>query len=296
MNFFRKIIHKINNHFLLRNIVLAVCGLIVFLYIVSLLLNLFTRHGQQYIVPDLSGFAINETSDMIAEADLELVVIDSLYIAGEKAGAIIDQDPKPTSRVKSGRKIFVVINAVNPKTDIIPYVTGFSLRQAKNMLEGKGFQIERLIYSPDMANNNVIGESYENRQITNGSSVKAPLGSGIVLTVGRSATAPLLSIPKVVGLTLREAKSRLWEVGLNVGEVNRDGEVNVRNEDQARVYRQNPGQQIRADYGSKVTLYLTLNASKIHENSKKSDADARRIPKEEEQDLTPAELEALLAE
>lgn len=297
MEFFKKMIRRINDHFLLRNIALAVCGVIVFLYVVSLMLNIFTRHGQQYIVPDFVGVTLDQTDDLASDASLEIVVIDSLFVPGELPGSILDQNPKPTARVKSGRKVFVVINALNPKTAVIPFVTGYSLRQAKNILEGKGFQIDRLIYSPDIANNNVIGESFQNREIVKGSSLSAPLGSGIVLTVGRSASAPLLVTPKVIGLSLREAKSRLWEVGLNVGEVRRDADVTDRNESQARVYKQTPGQQLRTDYGSKVTLHLTTVESKISENSKKSDVEARRLPKEEENpELTPAEMEALLAE
>lgn len=295
MEFFKKMIRRINDHFLLRNIVFAVCGVLVFLFVVNVLLSIFTRHGQQYVVPDFVGTVVGQTADLTHDASLQVVVIDSLYVPTEKPGAILDQNPKPTARVKSGRKVFVVINATNPKMDVIPYVTGYSLRQAKNMLEGKGFQIERLVYSPDMANNNVIGESYQNREIVKGSTVQAPLGSGVVLRVGRSAGAPLLVTPKVVGLTLREAKSRLWEVGLNVGEVRRDPDVTDRNEGEARVYRQTPAQQTRIDYGARVMLNLSSVTTKVTDNSKKSDAEARRLPVEEEP-LSQEELNALLAE
>lgn len=295
MEFFKRMIRRINDHFLLRNIVFAVCGVIVFLFVVNILLSIFTRHGQQYVVPDFVGAVVGQTDNLTDDASLQVVVIDSLYVPTEKPGAILDQNPKPTARVKSGRKVFVVINATNPKMDVIPYVTGYSLRQAKNTLEGKGFQIERLVYSPDMANNNVIGESYQNREIVKGSTVQAPLGSGVVLRVGRSAGAPLLVTPKVVGLTLREAKSRLWEVGLNVGEVRRDTDVTDRNEGEARVYRQTPSQQTRIDYGARVMLNLSSVTTKVTENSKKSDAEARRLPVEEEP-LSQEELNALLAE
>lgn len=297
MGFFKNTINKINRHFLLRNIVLAICGVLVFVFVVNLLLNIFTRHGQQYEVPDLVGSTIYGSGNLTDAADLELVAIDSLYVAGQEPGAILDQDPKPSSLVKSGRKVFVVINAVNPREDVIPYVTGYSLRQAKNMLEGEGFQIERLVYRSDMANNNVIGESYQNREITKNEQTSAPLGSGIVLTVGRSATAPLPVIPKVIGLSLREAKSRLWEVGLNVGDVRRDANVTDRNLDEALVYKQSPGQQTRIDYGARITLYMTLDTKKVTESSKQSDADVRKIPEDPEtEDITPEELEELLAE
>ena len=298
MEWFKRTIHRINQHFLLRNVVLAVCGVVVFLFVVSLLLNLFTRHGQQYVVPDLVGMRIADTRTAVDDASLVIVPIDSLFVPGEVPGAILDQNPKPGARVKSGRKVFVVVNSVSPKTDVIPYVTGYSLRQAKNLLESKGFTIERLVYRPDMANNNVIGQQYQNREIVRGSTLEAPLGSRITLVVGRSGGAPLPSVPKVVGLTLREAKSRLWEVGFNVGEVRKDTDVTPRNEESARIYRQSPGQQSRADYGTPVVLWVTTNESTISEGAKKSDAEARRLPPptEEEAPLTESELDALVAE
>lgn len=294
MNYFKKIVHKIGQHFFLKNLVLAICGLVVFLFILTIIFNIFTRHGQKYEVPNLVGMTLGQTDDLTKEASLELVINDSLYVAGTPAGTILDQLPEPGSSVKSGRKIFLVINSQMPKSEVIPYVTGFSLRQAKNLLESKGFEIKRLIYRNDMATNNVIGQSYNDASIARGSSVKAPLGSGIVLTVGVNGSSPLPMVPKVIGFTLREAKSRLWEIGLNVGNINRDADVNDQNISSAKVYKQTPGQQARASYGSNVMLFLTTNIDKVNSGSKTGDANASRISTTE--DITDAELEKLLKE
>lgn len=296
MDFFKRLINKISNHFLLRNIVLSICAIIVFVYLVSVALNLFTRHGQRYSVPDFIGKTLDQAVPMTQDADLELVVIDSLFVAGMTPGTIIDQSPEPTSSVKSGRKVFLVINSVNPRSEVIPYVTGFSLRQAKNLIEGKGFEIKRLIYRPDMANNNVIGQSYNGKDIVRGSTLKATLGEGITLVIGRSASAPMPNVPKVVGLSVREAKSRLWEVGLNVGEVRRDADVTETNLADAKVYKQNPGQQIRLDYGSNVDLYISTKIDRVIDGSRKSDVDARKTVADTAAELTQAELDALLSE
>lgn len=289
-------INKISAHFLLRHIVLAVCGVIVFVYLVSVALNVFTRHGQRYAVPNMLGKTVEESTADIEEANLELVVIDSLFVPGLAPGSIIDQSPEPTSAVKSGRKVFLVINSLSPRSEVIPYVTGFSLRQAKNILEGKGFEIKRLIYKSDMANNNVIGQSYNGKDIVRGSTLKATLGEGITLIVGRSGGAPMPLVPKTIGLSLREAKSRLWEIGLNVGEVRRDADVTELNLEDARVYKQTPGQQSRADYGSSVTLYLTTRIDKINDGSRKADTNASKIVDAETDEVTPEELAKLLAE
>lgn len=271
-NFGVRVYETIKNHFLLRNIVVAVCATIVGVYFVSIILNIYTRHGQKREVPDFINITIDKAADMASHAgSLELVVIDSIYMPNFEPGTIIDQSPKAGSGVKSGRKVFLTINAVNPKTEIVPYVTGYSLRQAKNMLEGKGFEIDKLVYRNDLANNNVLAQSVDGRVIYAGSTFKAPLSSKVTLTVGRNNDTPLPITPRVVGLSLRQAKSRLWEVGLNVGQVKMDQGITAANMDAAKVYRQKPNQQSRADYGSRVELWITMDDSKILSGSKKSD-------------------------
>ncbi len=299
MNFSPKnIFRSISSHFLLRNAILALCGVVVFIYLVSIVLNIFTRHSEHYEVPELLNMTVAQAAPLIEDADLQLVVIDSLFVAGMEPGMIIDQSPEPTSQVKSGRKVFLVINSMNPRSEVIPYVTGYSLRQAKNMLQSRGFTIDRLIYKADIATNNVIGQSYKGREITRSSEIEAVLGQGITLTVGRSSGAPLPLVPKVVGLTAREAKSRLWEVGLNVGEVIYDSSVDKGSRSSAKVYKQSPSQQSRLDFGAKVTLYMSIDGERVQGGVKRSDSDlidARENPVEE-LEVSEEELEKFFSE
>ena len=46
MNPLLKLARRINSSVIARNLVLAACAIIVFVFVVNLLLNLFTRHGQ----------------------------------------------------------------------------------------------------------------------------------------------------------------------------------------------------------------------------------------------------------
>lgn len=279
-----RIYDTIRGNVLLRNLVMALCLGIILYFVVNLCLNIYTRHGQKFIVPSMIGHTVSEAAGMAAKGDLVLEVIDSLYMPKQKPGMILDQSPKPGMGVKSGRRVFLTVNASRPRTDVIPYVTGYSLRQAKNMLETKGFEIEKLVYRSDMATNNVLDELYKGKSVTQGSRTEAELGSGITLVVGVNHSSPLPRIPKVIGLTLREAKSRLWEVGLNVGNVRYDSGIDGPDREDARVYRQEPNQQSRTDYGGNISLWLTLDAQKIASSAKSSDAAARRYAVDEEEE------------
>lgn len=286
-----RIYDTIRGNVLLRNLVMALCLGLIAIFITNVILSIYTRHGQKYAVPTFIGTTYSEAQDMARKGELRLEVIDSLYMPRQKPGLILDQSPKPGMGVKSGRRVFLTVNAFRPKTEVIPYVAGYSLRQAKNMLENRGFEIERLTYRSDMATNNVLEQHYKGKPITQGSKIEAELGSGITLVVGVNHGSPLPRIPKVIGLTLREAKSRLWEVGLNLGQVKYDGNISGPEIEDARVYRQEPNQQSRTDYGGNISLWLTIDPQKISTSGKDSDAAARKYAVDEEEEAALASEE-----
>lgn len=290
----KKVFSYIRNHFLIRNLLLLVCSILVFTFIVNVLLSLFTRHGQRYDVPDFVGLSYDQAVKRGKDADLKFEILDSLYMPKEEPGVVLDQNPKPGAGVKSGRKIFLVVNAFRPKMDVIPYVTGFSLRQAKNMLESKGFEIEKLIYRNDIATNNVLQESYRDQTISQGSQIKAELGSGITLTVGVNIESPLPLVTNVCGMTLREAKSRLWEAGLNIGNVKLDAGENPKDDNNLLVYKQLPPSHTRADYGQRVNLYLSSDRNKVTQAIKEKNEALHQELTQPESD-EPSEEEILRA-
>ena len=287
MGFLNNLVARINGNVIIRNVVLAVCAIIVFLFVVTILLNLFTRHGQHKTVPDFSGMTVAEAKHAGRNGSLRIEINDSLYVPTYDGGVILEQNPAPGAKVKSGRRIFVTVNSFKQKMVEIPYVTGYSLRQAKNNLEVAGLGIEKLVYRSDMATNNVLEERYDGQVITATSKKQAEMGSNVTLIVGISEDAAPQAVPKVIGFPLKEAKSRLWEVGLNVGKITYGDGVNALNEKEARVYLQTPGQGQRVTLGTSVDLSITLDEKLVEKNSIASDKAAReeaaRQLEEEEQ-------------
>ncbi len=135
----------------------------------------------------------------------------------------------------------------------------------------KGFTINKLIYRPDMATNNVIGQQYKGKDISKDSKQKAHIGDGITLTIGRRSGDPLPTVPKVVGLTLNEAKGRLIEEGFNIGDIHTTEKINKAKMGSAMVYRQIPGPDVRLDFGAKVTLYLSQDPKLVNSSSQQTD-------------------------
>ncbi|MBP3682816.1 MAG: PASTA domain-containing protein, partial [Rikenellaceae bacterium] len=252
------------------------------------LMQLGTRHGARCAVPDFTGIAIGDAEHLAKKHDLEIIVNDSLYVPVYDGGIVLEQNPKADVAVKPGRKVYVTINSFAQKSVRIPYVTGYSLRQAKNNLEIAGLEIAELIYQSDMATNNVLEERFRDRVITRNDNIEAEAGSGITLVVGVSAESGAVSVPKVIGFPLKEAKSRLWEVGLNVGRIVYDEGIEVLDRKDARVYLQSPQQNKVLSLGQRVDLHLTLDPEKIEKQSAASDRAARRL--ESERELREAQI------
>lgn len=251
--------------------VLAIC---------NVAMNLFTRHGEWLTVPDYLGENVRMAAPDAKAHELEIIISDSLYILGYEGGIIVDQVPRGGAEVKSGRKVYVTINSFTQKMVRVPYVAGRSLRQAKNMLDIAGLGIEKLIYEPDLATNYVLAEIVNGITMKSTTEIDIPAGAGVVLKVGVNSESNSTIVPKTIGCTLREARSRLWEQGLNVGKVVFDDGINKLSEKDAKVYKQSIGHNVETTLGKSVDLHLTLDVNKVGESSAQSDKAAKKIEEE----------------
>ena len=267
-----------------------------------ILMQIATRHGARRTVPDFSGITLHDAERLAAKHDLELHINDSLFVPAYEGGIILDQLPEQGVEVKPGRTVYVTINSFRQKMVPVPYVAGRSLRQAKNMLEIAGLEIKELVYRPDIATNYVLEQYLDRQQISAESLIEAELGSGITLYVGVDEGDNLTFVPQVVGLALRDAKSRLWESGLNVGKVIYEEGINLLNQKDARVYAQsNPAEQARS-LGAAVDLMLTLDLERVKKERSEAEKLAReaaeerlRLEKEQADSLARLELEGAIA-
>lgn len=256
-------VRKLWNNYVVRNIALAVIFIVALAGIASLLLNIFTRHNKYKDVPNFVGVSMEE-AEVLAKTDrLRIEINDSLYVPTYAPGVILEQKPEAGTQVKSGRRIFVTVNSARQKMVTVPYVAGYSLRQAKNMLETAGLTIEKLIYTEDIATNNVLEQKVNGTKVSKNKPFRAEMGSAVTLTVGRARDAGPVTVPKVTGMPLHQAQSRIFETGLNVGKVIYDNDINALNQKSARVYSQTPAPGRYQPLGTGVTLKLTIDSAKL---------------------------------
>lgn len=245
-----------------RTLIIAVAIIIFVIAISFICLGNFTRHGERFVLPSFTGMTLEQARIASEGMDVQFDVLDSIYIAAMDPGVILDQYPKAGNFIKSGRRITITKNTNAPKSVKIPYITGYSLRQAKNRLVSSGLQIGRITYIRDIATNYVLKQLYNGQIITPNSDFEVPVNSGIDLYVGTDESVADLKVPNVLGEQLYIAKNRLWEDGINI-EVHADNNVKKAYYERAFIYRQYPFVGESLPYGEKVELYITLDSSKV---------------------------------
>lgn len=222
-----------------------------------------TRHSARRTVPDFVGLQLNDANYFAGRRNLNIIVNDSLHVPAYPGGVILDQLPKGGVVVKPGRKVYVTINSLRQHMVAVPYVAGHSLRQAKNILETAGLTIAHLEYAEDIATNYVIAEYVNDEEVLEESELQVEKGSGVVLRVGVAPNNNGTTVPQIIGRSLFEAKNRLWESGLNIGEIEFDEDIPALERTRAKVYQQSLLPSESVAYGERVSLHLTLDAEKV---------------------------------
>jgi beta-lactam-binding protein with PASTA domain len=248
------------------NLLVAGAACLLLLSVVSISLDMLTRHGQVYEVPDFTNIGIQEAQALARAHKLELVVADSVFVSYRPRGMVFRQSPKGGALVKRNRHIFLTINSMTPRLVEMPNVAGYSLRQARTVLAAKNLHVGRLSYVSDIATNNVLRQRYRGAPIAPGTEI--PVDSYVDLELGISGNGERTIIPQLIGYTYVEAKDALVEASLNSGALHCDETV-VTYADSlfAKVYKQIPAfsESNIWTLGLKVELWLTLDESKIEE-------------------------------
>lgn len=208
-----------------KNLGLMAIVFLVILIIAFVLLNLYTRHGAEYIMPEIEGTYINDVKDVEGMEHFEVVVIDSLFTPGEKAGKIVSQDPQAGSKIKKGRKVYVVITSSTGEPIPMPNCKDLSVRSAVDQLTNAGLRVGKFIFNVGDFNNVVVGQRHNGKPINEGEQIKR--GEEIDLVVEMSSDVYTTTIPNIIGLTEPEAEKKLWESALNVGEKTYEGNKDI---------------------------------------------------------------------
>ena len=176
---------KTNKYFWL-NLIAMMAVVILLLFGVLKWLDLYTRHGEAVVVPDVKGMTVGEAEMLLRNHGLVCVVSDSNYVKNKPAGSILELNPSAGQKVKEGRTIYLTINTLDVPLRLVPDVAdNSSVRQAQAKILAAGFKLsENELISGEK--DWVYGVKYKGRQLNMGD--KVPVGATLTLLVGDGET------------------------------------------------------------------------------------------------------------
>ena len=176
---------KTNKYFWL-NLIAMMAVVILLLFGVLKWLDVYTRHGEAVVVPDVKGMTVGEAEMLLRNHGLVCVVSDSNYVKNKLVGSILELNPSAGQKVKEGRTIYLTINTLDVPLRLVPDVAdNSSVRQAQAKILAAGFKLsENELISGEK--DWVYGVKYKGRQLNMGD--KVPVGATLTLLVGDGET------------------------------------------------------------------------------------------------------------
>lgn len=190
------------NKFFWLNLIAMIVVVIAVAFVALKGIDVYTRHGQAVVVPDVKGMKVGEAEKMLRNQGLQCIVSDSNYVKNKPAGIILDLSPAAGQKVKEGRIIYLTINTLDVPLRVVPDVAdNSSVRQAQAKLLAAGFKLtenQMVTGEKDW----VYGVKYRGRELRIGD--KAPIGATLTLMVGDGAAEHAFEVDSV-GLTVEDA-------------------------------------------------------------------------------------------
>lgn len=150
---------------------------IVFIFLVKIFLNIYTRHGKEIELADYTNKSIEDIQD----EKVDIIVIDSIFNEDLLPLTIVNQYPEPGIKVKPGRKVYVTVVSKSYEKVPLPDLTDLTLRAATLQLQAYGFQIGRIEQVPNIGQT-VIAVKQNGREIPWGTLLKK--GSVVNIVIG----------------------------------------------------------------------------------------------------------------
>lgn len=202
----------------------------------------YTHHGESLQVPSYLNMNIDKAIQQAKQQNLKVIVNDSIWSADKPAGTILEQSPKPLSKVKEKRTIYLTITKFQAEEKLLPTLAGNDnynyyarrLKQLKINLKVKSKQ-----FSNKLEENTILFLYVNDKKVTAEDlkeGIKVPQGA-MVEAVVTTRGGGRVNVPDLICKKYTEAAFIVEGSKLNVSVI-KDG--TVKSLDNAYVWKQVP--------------------------------------------------------
>ncbi len=262
-SFLKEVWWFVSSGFFLGNFA-KMAGLAVLLFLIlNWWLSCFTNHGESVQVDDFTWIHLADAKKKGSGKDFRFEVIDSAWVEGKPSGLIINQIPKPLSRVKEGRMIYVTVTG-EPKMVFLPSLAESSYDYEEysrrlRLRHGVTSTIKERVYDSKQAENIIKYFYHDGKKITDNDvkkGYKIQEGSELEFVITERRTNQM-NIPNLVCMGYEEADFLVSTHNLNIGQIFED--ATVIEVDKAYVYKQEPAFEDGGfiKMGAQINIWLT---------------------------------------
>lgn len=217
MKFLKIILDLLKKYYKALFIYIVTIVVIVFIAVFifdNIIMPSYVRLGDEYPIPDLVGFNIEEAQRILEHDGFVLSdEITEKIDYQSKPGIILEHFPKQGSICKKGRKVYITISKGGLPV-IVPNLIGMSPQDAKYNIAESKLYLDSILYefSLDFPEGVVMGQS----MIVNDS---VSIGDSLFIVVSLGKHPSEYIIPDVVEMNLDEAAEVISKSGFKISEI-----------------------------------------------------------------------------
>ncbi len=175
------------------------------------LMPLYTKHGQEIKIPDVTGLSYEEAQKILQDHGFRPILDHKANSTSVETGHIISQSPVPGSIVKSNRRTYLTVSK-GEKWVRVPKLVGGSERDAvlqlrqldlvpgKRMYEFSSFYPKGVVSAQSVP----VGDSLS-------------VGDTVDIQISLGDIPENLTVPNLIGKSFEEAKKILSASGFQIG-------------------------------------------------------------------------------
>lgn len=189
-------------------------GMLILAFILDfIVMPLMVKEGSETMVPAVINLSLRAAEAKLNENGLGTIEGNEAFDSDRPKGTVISQRPEGGTIVKKGRRVILTISKGSASATV-PRLEGFSLREARFLLEREGLQPGAIVWLTNQTKpDGVILGSVP----AEGTVMK--LNADVELLVNRKETGVMITVPDFVGLDLEQARIHAEENYLLIGEL-----------------------------------------------------------------------------
>ncbi len=201
------------NRFFKYVLIFGFLGIFTLVTFNSIIMPRYIRKAHSIPLMNLKNKTLVKAIEILESEGFKAVINDTVYTNSVLSGMVMEQFPKPYSRVKKGRTVRLSISHPERLVEV-PDLIGQSKRNGELTLQQIGLLVDKVYFEfhPNKKEGTIIWQSPKGGDILR-------KGNGIHLSISKGKPPNFFQVPSLYQLSKTEAEKELKKSGLLLGKI-----------------------------------------------------------------------------